>query len=82
MYAGGMPPLPGIPRGWPAETCAWLSSGESTGLLSSTPLASPDVGSGAFKQACSVLALGMRQGIGNGAHLNKVLAFGLGYKRL
>ena len=52
MYAGGMPALPGM-RGWPEGTCAWLSSGESTGLSPSTPFASPDAGSGAFRQAWS-----------------------------
>lgn len=54
MYAAcGIPALPGIPRGWPAGTWAWLSSGESTGLLSSTPFALSPAGSGAFRQACA-----------------------------
>ena len=58
MYAAGMPLFGGIPRGWPAGTWAWLSSGESTGP-SSTPFALSVEGSGAFKQACDGLVHGV-----------------------
>jgi hypothetical protein len=88
MYAWGMALLlGGIPRGWPGGTWAWLSSGDST-VLSSTPLASPLEGSGAFKQACGGRerptvsnATGWR-GDAIAAYLNEVLALGLCHEGL
>jgi hypothetical protein len=82
MYAGGIPALPGM-RGWPEGTCAWLSSGESTGLSPSTPFASPDAGSGAFRQAWSyVREDDGDQLIALGSYLDEVLSFGLSYEGL
>lgn len=73
-------------RGWPGGICcAWLSSGEST-WLSSTPLASPLEGSGAFRHACGGLAGCCDRCIGRAAlalaYLDEVLALGLGDERL
>lgn len=69
--------LLGTPRGWPGGICAWLSSGEST-WLSSTPLASPLEGSGAFRQACRWSVMQCAKCSDGAAYLDEVLALGLG----
>jgi hypothetical protein len=94
MYAGGMPGFPGIPWDRLAATWAWLSSGESTGLLSSTPFASPLAGSGAFRQACGRVsnwcdwsgaqsdAQSVARWRGGPTYLDEILTLGFGDERL
>jgi hypothetical protein len=77
--------LGGMPRGWPVGTWAWLSSGDSTELSASTPLASPLEGSGALRQACrrvSKTRLMMLLWRWWCAYLDEVFALGLGDERL